>query len=192
MSIRKMVKDGESKDAILTPVLDAATLAGIELSPDDPLAYYTPGWSDWDVPSRLDEVDVGLNAALDEGVITIAEFVFLRKVAVDIGASRTGIDMARMLGLAVPRMRGDPSQVHPAVRASYRRLGVSLEDKITRLPYDFADRDLLRSTWRHLPMIAGLEVHEAIVEVCRLAAEIEGIELGPVPACAESQPAGLA
>ena len=187
MSIRKMVKDGESKDAILTLVRDASVIAGVELSGDDPLAYYTPGWSDWDVPSRLDEVDVGLNAALDEGVITVAEFMFLRKIAVDIGASRTGIDMAALLGLTVARMNAAPGRVHPALRASYRRLGVSLEDKITRLPYDFADRDLLRSTWRHLPMIAGLEVHEAIVEVCRLAAEREGIELGPVPTCADSQ-----
>ena len=129
----------------------------------------------------LDKVEADLHEALDQHVITVDEFGFLRAVSEDTDATIGGWALIFMFGLATPRMNAEPSQVHPSLRASFKRLGVSLEKSITELPIDFADEPLLRSVWRHLPMLAGLEVHEAIVEVCRLAAEIEGIHLGFIP-----------
>ncbi len=96
-----------------------------------------------------------------------------------------------VLGLAAAHMNGLPSQVHPVLQASYERVGAPLEHSIAELPIDFADEALLRAVWQHIHMLAGSEVHEALIEVCQRAAALVGIQFGPVPACAESQPGML-
>ena len=137
-----------------------------------------------------DERFTAFDEAFEQGVICVGEFHFLRAVALDTGMGQDGQEMFVLkFALARARMNGAPDQVHPAIRGNVGR--DALEGGIAALPYALADEPLLHAIWRYVDMLEGFESHKAVIEVCQQAAEIEGIELGPVPSYAESREAGL-
>ncbi len=141
--------------------------------------------------TTTDQSCMGLDEALGEDVIATDEWSFLRAVALETDMSYDSEEtLILMFGLAAARMNGSPNEVHPAIRDSVRR--ATLEGAIAALPDALAcDMGLLRCLWEHMPMLEGQESYEAIAELCRKAAEIEGIQLGPVSPYAELQPVGL-
>ena len=142
------------------------------------------------VAGHVDERFTAVDEAFEQGIICVGEFHFLRTVGSDTGMSQDGQEMFVLaFALAVARMNGAPDQVHPAIGDNVGR--DKLEGAVAALPYALADVPLLRSMWKHMYALEGLESHEALVEVCQRAAEIEGIELGPESLYAEWQLAEL-